>query len=397
MKKFLTLICSLGFSVIALTIFIYSYNRILDKQIAERYKDQVAAYYGSSEKNTGLQLQKVGIERDNFMLYGSSELGSDVPQNPTRFFPVKDNPSFIVNVVGRGHTQDLEHLINFGALSKELKGKKIGFVVSIQWFLEEQGIDSSSFTMNFSELQFYKYMNNKEISKESKLYAAKRVNTLTANNKDFMNPHLYSVLYERNNIATEAGYYLFKPYFMFREQQLVINDKIKTLSLLKIKKPSNIIGENLKKVSWAEDNKIAENMGKKAVTNNKYYINDEYYNQYIKEKMNTYMDYYKGIKLDNSLENKDFEQLLKICKQLEIKPVFIIMPVNGYFYDYMALSKETRYRFYDNIESMTRKYGFEAVNLKDKEYEPYFMVDIMHLGWKGWLYVDEKIYNYYNY
>ena len=30
-----------------------------------------------------------------------------------------------------------------------------------------------------------------------------------------------------------------------------------------------------------------------------------------------------------------------------------------------------------------------------KEYEPYFYYDVMHLGWKGWLYVDEQLTRHY--
>lgn len=29
------------------------------------------------------------------------------------------------------------------------------------------------------------------------------------------------------------------------------------------------------------------------------------------------------------------------------------------------------------------------------EYEDYFLKDVMHLGWKGWVYVDEAIDKYY--
>jgi D-alanine transfer protein len=36
------------------------------------------------------------------------------------------------------------------------------------------------------------------------------------------------------------------------------------------------------------------------------------------------------------------------------------------------------------------KHDVQYLNLQDKEYEPYFYFDVMHLGWKGWLYVDEQ-------
>ena len=45
---------------------------------------------------------------------------------------------------------------------------------------------------------------------------------------------------------------------------------------------------------------------------------------------------------------------------------------------------------------MAKEKGFEVLNLKDEEYTPYFMYDVMHLGWKGWIKVEEELYKHYN-
>lgn len=100
--------------------------------------------------------------------------------------------------------------------------------------------------------------------------------------------------------------------------------------------------------------------------------------------------------LEKSVECKDLSLLMEVCKQKNIKPYFILMPVNGWFYDFMGLPKEKRIDFYDKIESNIKDNGFEALNMKELEYKPYYLTDIMHLGWKGWLYVDEKISRYIN-
>ena len=34
-------------------------------------------------------------------------------------------------------------------------------------------------------------------------------------------------------------------------------------------------------------------------------------------------------------------------------------------------------------------------DFSNKEYEEYFLKDIMHLGWKGWVYLDDKVYQFY--
>lgn len=39
--------------------------------------------------------------------------------------------------------------------------------------------------------------------------------------------------------------------------------------------------------------------------------------------------------------------------------------------------------------------GIQMLDLTGYEYEPYFMCDVMHLGWKGWLQVDRALIDYY--
>ncbi|HAG42378.1 MAG TPA: D-alanyl-lipoteichoic acid biosynthesis protein DltD, partial [Clostridium sp.] len=46
-------------------------------------------------------------------------------------------------------------------------------------------------------------------------------------------------------------------------------------------------------------------------------------------------------------------------------------------------------------EKMANDYGFKALNYSDKEYEKYFMSDGMHLGWRGWLKINNDIKEYF--
>ena len=68
---------------------------------------------------------------------------------------------------------------------------------------------------------------------------------------------------------------------------------------------------------------------------------------------------------------------------------------SGYYYDYIGIDKEKRYSVYDKLVEIINNYGFDYLDLRDKEYVPYFYKDVMHFGWKGWLYVDEQITKYY--
>ncbi|OUP68556.1 hypothetical protein B5F10_12985 [Anaerotruncus colihominis] len=50
---------------------------------------------------------------------------------------------------------------------------------------------------------------------------------------------------------------------------------------------------------------------------------------------------------------------------------------------------------YEHVRSIVGEYGVKLLDLTGFEYEPYFMCDTMHIGWKGWLAVDQALISYY--
>ena len=49
----------------------------------------------------------------------------------------------------------------------------------------------------------------------------------------------------------------------------------------------------------------------------------------------------------------------------------------------------------NRIAQLSNEYGFDCLKTDDKEYEPYFYCDVMHLGWKGWPYVLQNIIEHF--
>ena len=41
------------------------------------------------------------------------------------------------------------------------------------------------------------------------------------------------------------------------------------------------------------------------------------------------------------------------------------------------------------------KAGYPVVDFSGHEYDKYFLKDTIHLGWKGWIYFDEAVQNFY--
>lgn len=390
MKKLLAFFIATIFFIISLVTF----NAVLEKRIASEYTNRISLLYGDTTKNRGLALQTAGINKDdNLMVYGSSELGTDIPQNPRYFFP-RQNAPFVVNVIGRGYAQDLQHAINFGALSQDLKGKKVIFVLSLQWFMNPQGITPDNFKMNFSPLQFYQLMKSSTISQGLKHSIAERVYQLTQQDQELKSEALYTRLYISQNPLARFTLTLMQPYYSMKYYALETKDNIRSYQLIK-QNQKEVSTDALKLTNWDQEMKNAETQAETLTNKNPFYIENSYFDQYYRPDLDQFKDIYKDVNLNSSQEFDDLKLLLEICKENDINPLFVLMPVNGRWYDYEGLGSQERQQFYQKVDQMIQSKGFKTANFSGNEYEKHFMIDGMHLGWKGWLYVDQSINQFY--
>jgi D-alanine transfer protein len=70
--------------------------------------------------------------------------------------------------------------------------------------------------------------------------------------------------------------------------------------------------------------------------------------------------------------------------------------MNGFWSDYTGVPKKVRNQCYIQIKQMIQKTGFEYVDFSGHEYERYFLHDTQHIGWKGWVYIDQAMDRFYH-
>ena len=140
MKKIVALVCPILICT-GLLFYFKSYNEgIISKKYYNQYGENL-----SKNKFKSVALQKMGAkEGDNLFMFGSSELVVNTRYfiHPINFFKNKKD-GFQVNLIGQGGYKSLVHAADFGALGKSLKGQKVVFVLSPQWFTPG-GIDRKS-------------------------------------------------------------------------------------------------------------------------------------------------------------------------------------------------------------------------------------------------------------
>ena len=395
MKKFKFLIISLVATTISLILFNIYIDKKYKELIVEKDITSIKHTYNHIIRDRGGLLKDEMRREGDLILLGSSELSSTVDQNPINIFPFK-GADYDVSIFGRAHTQTLQHSTILSNIKNLSKDDKIAIIISAQGFeFDVVKGNSSDFIVNFSDLQLYDFLNNDKLSDESKKYYAERAGELLEESGDFTEECIYAKLYAKDTTISNIILNIVKPYYSFKEYMLKTRDKVQSIMVMKNledKSDSSILRE----INWSEEYIKAEEEGKSKVTNNDLYVDDDYYNKYIKDNYDSVKDRWKGKNLLSAPELDDYKLFLQVSKELGVKPLIILMPVNAHYYEHMGWTVDKRTEFYNTMEQMANEYDFDVLNLQNKEYEKYYLSDVMHLGWKGWLNIDEEMYKYFN-
>ena len=339
----------------------------------------------------GMYLQERMLQEPNSMpLYGSSELNRFDPFHPYNYARAT-NASYSTFMIGRGGMQSITHFLNFAAQEKNLKDKKIVFIVSPQWFTEK-GMGELHFSPNYSMLHAYDLAYNKDIDIELRNRAMKRLLEFETVNRDQLLRTIYQ--YQLSNgkerpvvgrLAMMAGHF----------QKALLEKKDLYYSIFP--RESNKLKNNDKLVAnqtFEQQLENAEEYGKKRVSND-LMIENKFYKRLVNANLTKFKGSRKNEDYTVSPEYEDFQLVIDILKDADAKPLFISIPVNGYWYDYNEYPQERRQKYYEKIEQVLTNANVPYVDFSDHEYDPYFIMDTIHIAWKGWVYVDQELDNYW--
>jgi len=356
------------------------------------------------EKIRGLYLLEASAKReDNLIVYGSSELRTfDIPENPANFFKGKRS-GFQVNLVGRGSCQSIIHALSIAGSGDSLKGKKVVLITSPQSYVKE-GIASDMFVANFSELQYLELMLDPSVPSEIKTQFSERVSEMLAKYEaehgrlnGYEASKRLSRYGSRGDLLSRAALVFMRPYFELERYLARIGDLKESKALLETAPaPGNGPGGPAEPIDWAAEEEKAVKEAEAASSNNDFGILDDYYNTYIGSRLPRQKDKDRDLSYSESVEYGDLRLLLEVCKLKGVEVMFLHVPLNGKWSDYTGFTAERRREYYENVREIVSRYDVALVDLTQSEYEEYFLCDIMHLGWKGWLAADEEIDGFYH-
>lgn len=351
-------------------------------------------YYGKTySKFAGTTIYQMSQKSPNIMLMGSSELMLDtIPQNPANFFRKRVN-DFDMYLQGEAGYLCLEHAIEVGSFDRVLKNRKVVLILSPQWFTKD-GIISTDFFPRFSHYHFGRFLKNDSIHTDTKNKVANRVKELYLGGPVQGTEIKNLISFIKKDFP--VGY--FKAYNTTLQpiNSLIESmDAIKTYNESVVTPPTQRPTMKTDEIDWEAEFAKAEVDGKALCTNNDFNVNDGFYASQIKPRLESLKGSNSTDTPSVSREYDDLNLFLQVCKETHITPMIVSTPFNGKWYDYTGLQTSERQKYYENIRNIAANYNVRLTDLTNHEYDKYFFYDTVHIGWKGWLYVNQSVYNFY--
>ena len=347
----------------------------------------------NSKKDLSYQAVSRNIEEDSVLMLGSSEFhhGKKTKYHPTAIFR-----SLGMNVmcIGAAKNQCLSHAITVGAIAPEMKNKKVVLILSPSWFSKE-GIDQDGFSARFSGSMYEAFIKNESISNETRKAVAERVNYLLEKSPGAGEEagRAEKIHLDGEKKLSDGITFITKRWFS-REKEL-INVGLMWKATGEKNNDEYTISPKGEEPDWDALARDAD-ASLEGKTNNPFNMKDKLYNTKIKPTEAARKNADEGRTYENSPEYDDLRLFLDVCKEQNMEVLLVMLPVNGWWYDYTGFAKEKRETFVTGVHAIAEEYGAKTADFFDESYTYGFLEDVVHPAGKGWVKINEAAYKFYN-
>ncbi len=351
---------------------------------------KLSGRYGRLIDGDSLELNFVASikNKKQLTLLGSSEF-SEKPVVSYNYMP--NEFGYQMMGLGHAHHQSLSILIELLATHQENKASKVVFFISPGWF-DTHGTNSEAF-VEFARPNFLnRIANNHNIKLKYKIHIGKYINLrynefdgLSNSMNYFRNLYLNT---QKNKVSLNSIELFIKEHFSGSKSKPIFQkiDYEPELSYLEHK----TYQQNFDTVAKALQNEFLSK-----ITNNKIYVNDDYYSQYLVddngEERFVVLD---EPEITNNLEYQDFKLLVDYISERKMEASFIIIPFNPYYYR----NTEIYLPLIDSLTTLldNKNLPYKNMYVSDTlQYEPGILKDVMHFGNYGWMKVNKYIDSLY--
>lgn len=339
----------------------------------------------------------VALKKRVPVLFGSSELTSHhLPGIAYRFF-CREHSTDQFLAVGHAGFQCLAILTTLAANKPVLKESKITIILSPGWF-EKQYASGTSLSSFFEfcppdylyqiyrdssidaptrrHLERYIYTNYDKISKPDAVLRAMGKKKELPLNRFFNYPFQKT---DDAEIALQAQH----DFYLTAQNRLMAQ-----LSGLRTT-PYHFSD---RKLNWDSLFKASETNFKLISNTNDIGVENSYYESWLKDRPKKKVE---AVDLQHNQEYKDLEALVHFLQANQIKPLFVIMPLNPLAHENLELLSPTM----EEVALLLKEKGFKTLNMYEqnvRSYQKGVLEDIMHPYDLGWYQIDRFILSNYH-
>lgn len=386
MKK----IQAFGIAFVLALLTLALYLHVINQKLANYYhvSDNSIRYNFEFTKYKGRDILKDNIDDKTLVVLGSSELGR-VSEHPFHIKQLFNYDDFHIMAIGGGNFQNIIQASMLGSLGNDFPKQKFILSESFIWF-DQFGMNPKAFLSRVSNEHVYYTLINPKISKETKEKFMKRVLELSKDNK---NVHETFERYKRR-LVDHKGTIVDDWLIKMDVEKFALNNKISFYFTGNVT-PIPSSGPVTPNYDWKELQNKYLNDAKVRTEGNDFGIEKRYYAAEIQNRLEKLKNSAAKYKYDISTEYDDYALVLQMAKEMGLEVEVVDFPINGKWYDYIGIGPEQRAVYAKKITEITESFGYKIMDLTSKEYEPYYMYDTVHPGWKGWPEVAEEMLKFY--
>jgi D-alanine transfer protein len=349
-----------------------------------------------ADKHLGRALQADAFGRpDLLVMYGSSELMNvESPFHASNLF--QQHPrGFEPFIVGRDGTTPLNMLQQIASVGPALRGKRVVLSYTPGMFFREL-INPDFYAGSFSPLHAYGLAFSLDLDRDLKRSAALQMLKYPDQPQD--DPLLRFAM-ERlagDSPLDRALYDLVLPVGLAKQQMLRLQDRLSTLGLIWRQSAAEqplLPRPQPAPIDWPALQAEADQAAHDAVTNNPFGMPDEDWardaSTLIKARWND-GSFLEQLDLANAWT--DLDLTLRVLRHYDARVLILVMPMHGFYYDYMGVTPEARQQYYRRLEAVGQANGVPVLGFPERDTDRYFLTDPSgHLSPKGWVAYAEAL------
>lgn len=338
-------------------------------------------YVYSGVKSSSVDFVEAAMDDGSLMVFGSSELSTPkrlVPQVPVNVFGTADYGVRFM-LVGEAFDQSLWHAIALGAYQDAgIPRNKVALIVTPGWFTDG-GQSAETFGTRFSYSLYSRFCANGNVPEQAKAYVRNRllqlgIDETTVSAADPVLPQDYL-----NGIALSA-----------------LDDLKLRQGLIEVReKGIDLVDEDVTATPDFEALRAeAAETGKQMSSTNDWGVEDAFYTGQLQPALEDAEGSRADETYSDTPEYDDLDCFLDIADACGIEVLIILSPEMGPYYDHIGIGADTRATCYNKVRSIVSDHGAKLADYSDKEYEKYFLYEIVHFGWTGWIDVEKSLYDF---